>query len=95
MNQHIREIHNNPNEVPQTSEAGDVAEELARLFASTAAELPRFIETEEWRASSQFRARETVACEQCGKVLADPSSLYRHRKIHDREKSHKCPHCEK
>ena len=63
MNQHIREIHNNPNEVPQT---GD------------------------------FRAGvETVACEDCGKVLADPSSLYRHRKIHVREKPHKCPFCEK
>ena len=35
----------------------------------------------------------SVACEDCGKVLADPSSLYRHRKIHTGEKPHKCPHC--
>ena len=34
-----------------------------------------------------------VKCEECGKVLADPSSLYRHRKIHTGEKPHKCPHC--
>ena len=27
-----------------------------------------------------------VKCEECGKVLADPSSLYRHRKIHTGEK---------
>ena len=37
----------------------------------------------------------SVACEDCGKVLADPSSLYRHRKIHTGEKPHKCPHCDK
>lgn len=34
-----------------------------------------------------------VACEVCGKKLADPSSLYRHRKIHSGDKPHKCPHC--
>ena len=34
-----------------------------------------------------------VKCEECGKVLADPSSLYRHRKIHTGEKPHKCPYC--
>ena len=34
-----------------------------------------------------------VKCEECGKVLADPSSLYRHRKIHTGEKPHKCPQC--
>ena len=34
-----------------------------------------------------------VKCEECGKVLADPSSLYRHRKIHTGEKPHKCPIC--
>ncbi len=32
-----------------------------------------------------------VSCEICGKTLADPSSLYRHRKIHNGEKPHKCP----
>ena len=37
----------------------------------------------------------SVKCEECGKLLADPSSLYRHRKIHVREKPHKCPFCEK
>ena len=37
----------------------------------------------------------SVACEDCGKVLADPSSLYRHRKIHTGEKPHKCPYCDK
>merc|ERR1719208_229903 len=35
----------------------------------------------------------TVKCEVCGKKLADPSSLYRHRKIHSGDKPHKCPHC--
>lgn len=34
-----------------------------------------------------------VSCEVCGKTLADPSSLYRHRKIHNGEKPHKCPFC--
>ena len=34
-----------------------------------------------------------VACEVCGKKLADPSSLYRHRKIHSGDKPHQCPHC--
>lgn len=37
----------------------------------------------------------SVECEDCGKVLADPSSLYRHRKIHTGEKPHKCPYCDK
>ena len=37
----------------------------------------------------------SVECEDCGKVLADPSSLYRHRKIHTGEKPHKCPYCER
>ena len=35
----------------------------------------------------------SVKCEECGKLLADPSSLYRHRKIHTGDKPHKCPHC--
>ena len=34
-----------------------------------------------------------VKCEECGKTLADPSSLYRHRKIHTGDKPHKCPYC--
>ena len=34
-----------------------------------------------------------VSCEDCGKTLADPSSLYRHRKIHTGEKPHSCPKC--
>ena len=37
----------------------------------------------------------SVECEECGKLLADPSSLYRHRKIHTGDKPHKCPYCEK
>ena len=36
-----------------------------------------------------------VKCEICGKELADPSSLYRHRKIHNGEKPHKCLYCER
>ena len=36
-----------------------------------------------------------IKCEECGKVLADPSSLYRHRKIHTGEKPHTCPFCHK
>jgi len=36
-----------------------------------------------------------VECEECGKTLADPSSLYRHRKIHTGDKPHKCPYCDK
>jgi len=35
----------------------------------------------------------SVACEVCGKKLADPSSLYRHRKIHSGDKPHQCPYC--
>ena len=35
----------------------------------------------------------SVSCEICGKTLADPSSLYRHRKIHSGEKPHKCQFC--
>ena len=35
----------------------------------------------------------SVKCEECGKLLADPSSLYRHRKIHTGDKPHQCPHC--
>ena len=34
-----------------------------------------------------------VSCKICGKTLADPTSLYRHRKIHSGEKPHKCPFC--
>merc|ERR1719445_1207112 len=37
----------------------------------------------------------SVKCPDCGKVLADPSSLYRHRKIHTGEKPHTCPFCRK
>jgi KRAB domain-containing zinc finger protein len=36
-----------------------------------------------------------VACEVCGKRLSDPSSLYRHRKIHSGEKPHQCPYCDR
>ena len=36
-----------------------------------------------------------VKCEICNKELADPSSLYRHRKIHNGEKPHSCPYCER
>ena len=39
--------------------------------------------------------KESVECEECGKVLADPSSLYRHKKIHTGERPHKCPFCPK
>ena len=37
----------------------------------------------------------SVQCPDCHKVLADPSSLYRHRKIHTGEKPHVCPFCPK
>merc|ERR1712223_1334717 len=37
--------------------------------------------------------KSAVQCEICLKTLADPSSLYRHRKIHNGEKPHKCPFC--
>jgi len=37
----------------------------------------------------------SVKCPDCGKVLADPSSLYRHKKIHTGEKPHTCPFCPK
>ena len=36
-----------------------------------------------------------VKCEICGKELADPSSLYRHRKIHNGEKPHQCNYCDR
>ena len=39
--------------------------------------------------------KESVECEECGKELADPSSLYRHKKIHTGERPHKCPFCPK
>ena len=29
----------------------------------------------------------------CTKVLTDPSSLYRHKKIHTKDKAHQCPLC--
>ena len=29
----------------------------------------------------------------CRKILTDPSSLYRHKRIHTAEKDHKCPFC--
>lgn len=38
-------------------------------------------------------SKPSVSCETCGKKLADPSSLYRHRKIHSGEKPHQCPFC--
>ena len=37
--------------------------------------------------------RPFVKCDICGKCLADPSSLYRHRKIHNGEKPHTCKWC--
>ena len=37
--------------------------------------------------------RPFVKCDICGKCLADPSSLYRHRKIHNGEKPHTCRFC--
>ena len=35
----------------------------------------------------------SVRCFVCGKVLADSSSLYRHRKIHSDERAHVCKLC--
>ena len=40
-----------------------------------------------------LNGKPAVKCEECGKTLADPSSLYRHRKIHTGDKPHKCPYC--
>ena len=34
-------------------------------------------------------------CKMCGKELADPSSLLHHGKIHNGEKKHSCPYCER
>ena len=42
---------------------------------------------------SSATGKPSVSCEICGKKLADPSSLYRHRKIHSGDKPHKCPFC--
>lgn len=42
---------------------------------------------------SGTNGKAAVTCEICGKKLADPSSLYRHRKIHSGDKPHKCPYC--
>ncbi len=39
------------------------------------------------------KGKPMVECELCGKVLADSSSLYRHRKIHSGLKPHTCPLC--
>ena len=39
--------------------------------------------------------KKPVECEICHKTLADPSSLYRHRKMHAGIKPHQCPHCDK
>ena len=39
--------------------------------------------------------RPYVKCDICGKCLADPSSLYRHRKIHNGEKPHTCRFCQR
>ncbi len=36
-----------------------------------------------------------VKCPKCEKELADPSSLYRHKKIHDGNKPHMCLLCDK
>jgi len=42
---------------------------------------------------ASMNGKPSVSCEICGKKLADPSSLYRHRKIHSGDKPHKCPYC--
>ena len=39
--------------------------------------------------------KQIVQCEICHKILADPSSLYRHRKIHSGDKPHQCPFCDR
>ena len=36
-----------------------------------------------------------VTCEECGKVLADQTSLNRHMMIHTGEKPFKCPYCDR
>ena len=40
--------------------------------------------------------KQFVRCDQegCTKILTDPSSLYRHKKIHTRDKQHICALCE-
>ena len=40
--------------------------------------------------------KQFVRCDQigCTKILTDPSSLYRHKKIHTKDKRHKCPLCD-
>ncbi len=45
------------------------------------------------RFNGSGNGKQSARCEVCGKTLADPSSLYRHRKIHSGDKPHECEYC--
>ena len=44
---------------------------------------------------SMWDLRDFRQCGICGKEEADWLALYRHRKMHDGEKMHPCPYCER
>lgn len=71
--------------------------QLEPLEAGAAPVAPKPAEGAKPASGRKRRAdgKPVVECEVCFKELADPSSLYRHRKIHSGEKPHKCPFCDR
>eukprot|EP00094_Tigriopus_californicus_P010865 TCALIF_10480-PA protein Name:"Similar to Zscan20 Zinc finger and SCAN domain-containing protein 20 (Mus musculus)" AED:0.02 eAED:0.02 QI:105/0.85/0.75/1/0.71/0.62/8/401/760 len=54
---------------------------------------PNYVRDENGEIVYSKSGKAKIRCEVCGRILTDPSSLYRHRKTHTDEKQHECKIC--